>query len=50
MRAAACVRLDAEDLKRLQAVPGDVLLITGRRATMARAAQAPPATADSSSP
>ena len=36
------VRLDAEDLKRLQAVPGDVLLITGRRATVARAAQAPP--------
>jgi transitional endoplasmic reticulum ATPase len=36
------VRLDADDLKRLQAVPGDVLLITGRRATVARAAQAPP--------
>jgi transitional endoplasmic reticulum ATPase len=35
------VRLDAEDLKRIQAVPGDVLLITGRRATVARAAQAP---------
>ena len=35
------VRLDADDLKRLQAVPGDVLLITGRRATVARAAQAP---------
>ncbi|HEY5900247.1 MAG TPA: AAA family ATPase [Burkholderiales bacterium] len=35
------VRLDAQDLKRLQAVPGDVLLITGRRATVARAAQAP---------
>ncbi|TAK82746.1 MAG: AAA family ATPase [Betaproteobacteria bacterium] len=35
------VRLDAEDLKRLDAVPGDVLLITGRRATVARAAQAP---------
>jgi transitional endoplasmic reticulum ATPase len=35
------VRLDAEDLKRLQAVPGDVLLLTGRRATVARAAQAP---------
>ena len=34
-------RLDADDLKRLQAVPGDVLLITGRRATAARAAQAP---------
>ena len=36
------VRLDADDLKRLHAVPGDVLLITGRRATVARAAQAPP--------
>ena len=36
------VRLDADDLKRLRAVPGDVLLITGRRATVARAAQAPP--------
>ena len=35
------VRLDADDLKRLQAVPGDVLLITGRRSTVARAAQAP---------
>ena len=35
------VRLDADDLKRLHAVPGDVLLITGRRATVARAAQAP---------
>lgn len=35
-------RLDTEDLKRLQAVPGDVLLITGRRSTVARAAQAPP--------
>lgn len=35
------IRLDADDLKRLQAVPGDVLLITGRRATVARAAQAP---------
>jgi transitional endoplasmic reticulum ATPase len=34
-------RLDAEDLKQLQAVPGDVLLITGRRTTVARAAQAP---------
>ncbi len=34
-------RLDAEDLKRLPAVPGDVLMITGRRATVARAAQAP---------
>jgi len=35
-------RLDPEDLKRLHAVPGDVLLITGRRATVARAAQSPP--------
>src|SRR3972149_3485878 len=34
-------RLDAEDLKRLGAAPGDVLQITGRRATVARAAQAP---------
>ena len=34
-------RLDAEDLRQLQASPGDVLLITGRRATVARAAQAP---------
>src|SRR5512134_2720919 len=36
------IRLDADDLKRLQAVPGDVLLVTGRRATVLRAAQAPP--------
>ncbi|MBI4737630.1 MAG: AAA family ATPase, partial [candidate division NC10 bacterium] len=35
-------RLDPEDLKRLHAVPGDALLVTGRRATVARAAQAPP--------
>ena len=35
------VRLDADDLKRLHAVPGDVLQITGRRTTVARAAQAP---------
>src|SRR5512147_2248574 len=34
-------RLDAEDLKALGATPGDVLLITGERATVARAAQAP---------
>jgi transitional endoplasmic reticulum ATPase len=34
-------RLDGEDLKRLGAVPGDVLLLTGGRATVARAAQAP---------
>jgi transitional endoplasmic reticulum ATPase len=35
-------RMDADDLLRLHAVPGDVLLITGRRSTVARAAQAPP--------
>lgn len=35
------VRLDAEDLRRLNAVPGDVLQVTGRRSTVARAAQAP---------
>jgi len=35
-------RLDADDLIRLRAVPGDMLLITGRRPTVARAAQAPP--------
>ena len=35
-------RLDADDLQRLHAVPGDMLLITGRRSTVARAAQAPP--------
>ena len=35
-------RLDADDLKRLHAAPGDVLMITGRRSTVARAAQAPP--------
>ncbi|HET9579172.1 MAG TPA: AAA family ATPase [Usitatibacter sp.] len=35
------VRLDADDLARLHAVPGDVLQVTGRRATVARAAQAP---------
>ncbi len=34
-------RLDAEDLKRLGAVPGDCLLIAGRRATVGRAAQVP---------
>jgi transitional endoplasmic reticulum ATPase len=34
-------RLDAEDLKRLGAAPGDVLLLTGGRATVARATQAP---------
>jgi transitional endoplasmic reticulum ATPase len=34
-------RMDAEDLKRLHATPGDVLQITGRRATVARAAQVP---------
>jgi transitional endoplasmic reticulum ATPase len=35
-------RLDADDLKQLHAAPGDVLMITGRRSTVARAAQAPP--------
>jgi transitional endoplasmic reticulum ATPase len=35
------VRMDTEDLKRLQAAPGDVLQIIGRRSTVARAAQAP---------
>jgi transitional endoplasmic reticulum ATPase len=35
-------RLDPDDLKRLGAVPGDVLRITGGRATVARAIQAPP--------
>jgi transitional endoplasmic reticulum ATPase len=34
-------RLDKDDLTRLHAVPGDVLMITGRRSTVARAAQAP---------
>jgi transitional endoplasmic reticulum ATPase len=35
-------RLDADDLMRLHAAPGDMLLIKGRRSTVARAAQAPP--------
>jgi len=35
-------RLDAEDLKRLGAAPGDALLVSGRRTTVARASQAPP--------
>lgn len=35
------VRLDAEDLRRLHAVPGDVLQVTGARATVARAAESP---------
>ncbi|HSB78714.1 MAG TPA: AAA family ATPase [Candidatus Methylomirabilis sp.] len=35
-------RLDADDLMRLHAAPGDVLLIKGRRSTVARATQAPP--------
>jgi transitional endoplasmic reticulum ATPase len=34
-------RLDPDDLDRLHAIPGDCLLITGRRATVARAAHAP---------
>jgi SpoVK/Ycf46/Vps4 family AAA+-type ATPase len=37
----AFARLDPEELARLHAVPGDVLLITGRRATVARAAEMP---------
>ncbi|HSC71124.1 MAG TPA: AAA family ATPase, partial [Candidatus Methylomirabilis sp.] len=36
------VRLDKDDLMRLHAVPGDVLMITGRRSTVARSAQVPP--------
>ncbi len=39
-------RLDAEDLKRLGAVPGDVLSIAGGRATVARAVEAPPTHCD----
>ncbi len=35
-------RLDADDLIKMRAAPGDVLLITGRRSTVARAVQAPP--------
>jgi len=35
-------RMDADDLIKLHAAPGDVLLITGRRSTVARATQAPP--------
>ena len=34
-------RLDPDDLDRLHAIPGDALLITGRRSTVARAAHAP---------
>jgi transitional endoplasmic reticulum ATPase len=34
-------RMDTDDLKRLHAAPGDFLQITGRRSTVARAAQAP---------
>ncbi len=34
-------RLDADDLRRLHAVPGDVLEVKGRRATVARAAELP---------
>ncbi|HEU4386030.1 MAG TPA: AAA family ATPase [Anaeromyxobacteraceae bacterium] len=35
-------RLDADDLKALGAAPGDALLLTGGRTTVARAVQAPP--------
>ena len=35
-------RMDVDDLIKLHAAPGDVLLITGRRSTVARAVQAPP--------
>jgi transitional endoplasmic reticulum ATPase len=35
-------RVDADDLIKMRAAPGDVLLITGRRSTVARAVQAPP--------
>ena len=34
-------RLDPEDLEALRAVPGDAILISGRRSTVARAAHAP---------
>ena len=39
-------RLDPEDMRRLGVVPGDVLLVTGGRATVARATQAPPTHCD----
>jgi transitional endoplasmic reticulum ATPase len=39
-------RLDAADLQKLGAVPGDVLEIAGARATVARATQAPPTHCD----
>ncbi|HTO98863.1 MAG TPA: AAA family ATPase, partial [Myxococcales bacterium] len=39
-------RLDAGDLLKLGAVPGDVLQIAGARATVARATQAPPTHCD----
>ena len=39
-------RLDPHDLQRLGAVPGDVLEISGGRATVARATQAPPTHCD----
>ncbi len=35
-------RLDGDDLKRLHATPGDMLMVSGRRAAVARASQAPP--------
>jgi transitional endoplasmic reticulum ATPase len=39
--ARGWARLDADDLVRLGAAPGDVLLVTGGRATAARAVRAP---------
>jgi len=35
-------RMDVDDMIKLRAAPGDVVLITGRRSTVARAVQAPP--------
>ena len=39
-------RLDPEDMRRLGVVPGDIVLVTGGRATVARAFQAPPTHCD----
>ncbi len=35
-------RMDADDMIKMRVAPGDVVLITGRRSTVARAVQAPP--------